>query len=145
MRRPRLGEADRPGLWIGLAIGTPVMGWGVRGLLEDSARTHPAELARWIVGSAIVHDAVILPLVVVVAVAARRAAPPSVWPALRWALAASAVVLVVSRPFVSGVGRRPDNPSLLPRSYGVGVAIAVASIWLAAGGWAWWSVRRVSR
>jgi len=145
MMRPRRAPAGRPGLWIGLAIGTPVMGWGVRGLLHDSARAHPAELARWIVGSAIVHDALVLPLVVILSVAARRAVPSPAWPAVRWALAASAMLVLVSWPFLSGVGRRPDNPSLLPRNYVVGVAIVIGIVWLSAAVWIWRSARRVSR
>jgi len=123
------------GLWIGLALGAPLMAVGVRGALVNADRTNPGELARWLVGSAVVHDAVLLPVVVVVAVVARRLVPARAWPAVRWALATSGIVLLVAWPFVRGYGRRSANPSLLPRNYGLGVAVALAVIWLCALGW----------
>lgn len=121
-----------PGRWIGLALGVPIIAWGIRGILLESARTHPGELARWIVGSALVHDAVLLPVVVTVAVVGRRLVPVGAWPAVRWALATTAVVALVSWPFVRGYGRRPSNPSLLPRDYGAGVTVAIVMVWLVA-------------
>ncbi len=129
----RRASERRPGLWIGLAIGAPIMAWGVRGILGDAGRTRPGELARWIVGSAVVHDAIVLPVVVAAAVVARRLAPAPAWPAVRWALATSAVVALVSWPFVRGYGRSPGNPSLLPRDYASGVAVALALVWVGAG------------
>jgi hypothetical protein len=122
-----------PGRWIGLALGLPIVAWGIRGVLLGSRRTHPAELARWIVGSAVVHDALLLPVVLAVAVLARRVVPSRAWPAVRWALATTGVLVLVSWPFVRGYGRRASNPSLLPRDYGTGVLVAVALVWLAAG------------
>lgn len=119
-----------PGLWIGLALGTPIMAWGVRGILDEAARTHPGELGRWIVGSALVHDLVLLPAVLAVAVVVRRVVPPLAWPAVRWGLITSGVVLLVSWPFVAGYGKRAGNPSLLPRDYGEGVAVCLLVVWL---------------
>ncbi len=58
------------------------------------------------------------------------------WPAVRWGLATSAILVVVSRPFVARWGYDPANPTALPRNYGVGVAIAIALVWVAAGVWA---------
>lgn len=131
-----------PGRWIGLAVGAPIIAWGIRGILMESARTHPGEIARWIVGSALVHDAVLLPVVVSVAVVARRFVPDQAWPAVRWALATSGVVALVSWPFVRGYGRRAGNPSLLPRDYGAGVAIAIAGVWLLTAALCWRAQRR---
>jgi len=124
-----------PGRWIGLALGLPVIAWGIRGVLVESARTHPAELGRWLVGSALVHDAIVLPIVVVVGAAARRIVSDRAWPMVRWALATSGVLLLVSWPFVRGYGRSPGNPSLLPRPYGAGVLVALAAVWLTTGAW----------
>jgi amino acid transporter len=131
-----------PGLWIGLALGTPVIAWGIHGMLEASRRTHPAELARWIVGSALVHDLLVLPVVLAVAVVARRLVPPAAWPAVRWALATTGVLVLVSWPYVRGYGRRPSNPSLLPRSYGTGLLVALAAVWVVAVLMAWVATRR---
>lgn len=135
-------EPTGPGLWIGLALGVPCIAWGIRGVLAESARTHPAELGRWIVGSAVVHDALLLPVVLGVGVLARRFVPTVAWPAVRWALATTGVVLLVSWPFVRGYGRRPSNPSLLPRAYGTGVLVTLALVWVVALAVAWVAHRR---
>jgi hypothetical protein len=133
--RPPVGRHDHagPGLWIGLALGLPIIGWGIRGALSEEARTHPAELGRWIVGSAVVHDALILPVVLLVAVGARRLVPARTWAFVRWALATTGVLALVSWPFVRGYGRRSSNASLLPRDYTAGVLVAVMLVWLVAG------------
>ncbi|MGQ0433365.1 MAG: hypothetical protein ACT452_13255 [Microthrixaceae bacterium] len=133
--RPTVASgADHAGLgrWIGLLLGAPIIAWGVRGILLESDRTHPGELARWLVGSALVHDAVLLPIVASVAVVARRLVPERMWPVARWAIATTGIVALVSWPFVRGYGRRPSNPSLLPRDYGAGVIVAVVAVWLVA-------------
>lgn len=116
------------GLWIGFALGAPLIVVGILDALGDSDRTHPAELARWIVGCALVLDLVALPLALGIGRVVRSGP-------LRWSLAASATLAVTAWPLVRGYGRRADNPSLLPRSYDVGLAVAVASVMLAAILW----------
>ncbi len=122
--------------WIGCALGVPVIAIGIRGALVNARDTHPAELARWIAGSAIVHDAAALPVVAVVAWLGRRYVAGWAWPAVRWAAMTTAILLVVSRPFVAGYGYNPDNPTALPRDYGLGVALALVVVWVTAAGWA---------
>ena len=119
------------GLLAGLAVGVPVMAYGIRGALVDGADTHPAELARWIVGSAVVHDLVLVPLVAVTAWAVRRAVPDRWWGPVRAGLVVSGVLSLVAWPVVAGFGRDPRNPSLFPRDYGTGLAVALAATWLA--------------
>jgi hypothetical protein len=136
--------STRP-FWIGLAVGAPILAFGVRGILEHADETKPAELARWILGSALVHDGIVLPAVVVVGWAGRRACPSWAWPATRWALATTAIVLAVSRPFVARWGYRAANPTALSRDYGAGTAVAVAAIWAVALAWAVRDARRRER
>lgn len=128
-------DAPGPGLWVGLALGAPVMAWGLRGLFAASARVDPLELARWIVGAALVHDLIVIPVTLAVGLGLRRIVPPTAWPPVRWALAASAVVTVLSWPFVRGYGRTPAVPSLLDRPYGHGLVALLLVIWLVAATW----------
>ena len=107
------------------------MAYGVRGVLVDAADTHPAELARWIVGAALVHDAVLIPLVALVAWALRRVTPARWWPAVRAGAVTTGVLALVAWPLVLGYGRDPGNPSLFPRNYGLGLAVTLAVVWLA--------------
>jgi hypothetical protein len=132
---PADGTTSRRGLLIGLVLGVPVMAYAVRGALVDAADTHPPELARWIVGLALVHDLVLVPLVLAVGVALRRRVPPRAWPAVRAALVTSAVLVAVGWPFVGGFGRSPGLPSLLPRDYATGLVLALVAVWLVAAAW----------
>lgn len=49
------------------------------------------------------------------------------------ALIATAAVTIVALPLGFGYGRLADNPSALPRDYPLGLALVLATIWLAAG------------
>jgi hypothetical protein len=128
MSTARCDTTSRRGLVIGLALGLPVFAVGVRGALLDAADAHPAELGRWLVGSALVHDLAVLPLVGAAGWGLRRIAPPAAWPAVRAGATIAAVLALVSWPFVAGYGRSPGNPSLLPRDYVGGTAAAVGVV-----------------
>ena len=138
MRSPAAPGGDLPdttsrrGLLVGLALGLPVIAYGLRGVLVDADRTHPAELARWVVGSALVADLLLVPAVIVVGAVARRATPRPWWPTVRTALMVTGSLALVAWPFVRGYGRDPANPSLLPRDYAGGLAAAVVVVWAVA-------------
>lgn len=129
------GTTSHRGLLFGLALGVPVMAYAVRGTLVDEHLTHPAELARWIVGLAIVHDLVLAPLVLAVSAALHRFVPARARPPVRAALLTSAVLAAVAWPFLRGYGRNPSVPSLLPRNYATGLLAALALTWLVATAW----------
>jgi hypothetical protein len=129
---------SRRGLLLGLALGVPVIGYGLRGAIVDAADTHPAELARWVIGPALVHDLLVVPVVIGVALVARRLTPPRAWPPVRAGLAATGVLGLVGWPFVRGYGDDPTNPSVLPRDYGAGLAAAIGVVWLTVAVWTGW-------
>jgi hypothetical protein len=126
---------SRRGLLVGLAVGLPVIAYGMRGMLVDADRTHPAELSRWIVGAAVVNDALVVPVAMGAAWLARRITPARAWPPVRSGLLATGVVLLVAWPFVRGYGRDPTIPSLLERNYAVGVAAVIGATWVAVAVW----------
>ena len=126
---------SRRGLVVGLALGAPVAGYGVWGALHEAARVHPPELARWVVGAAVLNDLVLLPIVLAAGWVARRRVPAGAWPAVRTGLIVSGVLALVAWPFVRGYGRSPSNPSLFPRNYATGLATALALVWLFVAAW----------
>jgi hypothetical protein len=133
---PGLPETtSRRGLLVGLAVGLPVIAYGVRGVVVDADRTHPAELARWIVGAAVVNDALVVPLAMGAACLVRRITPARTWPPVRNGLLATGVVLLTAWPFVRGYGRDPTIPSLLERNYAAGVAAVIGATWVAVVVW----------
>ena len=134
----RIRIGGRPTFWIALVVGWAVIGIGIRGALDEHVLTHPAALMRWIGGGLIVHDGVWVPLTLLVGAAlARLVRGPARGPLL-WATATAAVFVAVAWPFVRGYGRKPDNPSLLPRNYATGLFVYLAVIAVIAA--AWWLI-----
>jgi hypothetical protein len=124
---------SRRGLLAGLALGVPLIAYGVRGVFVDAADTHPADMARWLLGAALVDDLVLVPAALLVGTVGRSFTPPWAWPAVRGGLFASAVLTLVAWPFVRGWGRDPTNSSLLARDYGTSLLVALAAVWVVVG------------
>lgn len=118
--------------WVMLALGWAVMLFGVRGLVLQAPRTHPGNFSLWFIGSALVHDALIAPLVFLVAVILVRVVPPRLRRYLQTALILSAAAVVVAFPMIAGPGK-PSNPSALPRDYPAGLLTVLAIVWGATG------------
>jgi hypothetical protein len=118
------------GFWIGLVVGWSVMAYGVWGFIGHVGR--PVDTARWIVGTLLVHDALVAPAaagvgLVVAAVVPQRGRGP-----IAAGLAATGVVLAFSYPLLRGFGRRADNPSILPLDYTRNVVLVVTGVWVVA-------------
>ena len=130
---PRAGE-DLEGApwWLGLAAGAVVFGFGVAGLLRNRLQTRPGDWLKYALGSIVVHDALLAPVVLVTGFALVRLAPRALRGGLQATLAVAAVVALMSIPVVRADGRRADNPSLLPSDYGRNLVIVLAVI-VAAG------------
>ncbi|MBC6461187.1 hypothetical protein [Actinomadura sp. HBU206391] len=104
---------------------------GTCGLLVDADRTDPLGWALWVGGLIVVHDAFLVPLVLLAGAATGRLRKPYRSP-LRIALTTAALLCLVALPAVAGIGRRADNPSLLPLDYGRNLLIVLGAISLAA-------------
>lgn len=126
------GRAWLPPL-VGAAVGVPLMVAGARGLLVDSDLTNPPRAAAWLVGAAAAHDAVWLPLVLLVAAGVARLAPAVARGPVAAALGLTAVLVAVAWPFAAGFGEDPRNPSVLVRDEAAGTAAYVAAVWVVAG------------
>jgi F0F1-type ATP synthase membrane subunit c/vacuolar-type H+-ATPase subunit K len=118
--------------WVTTGIGWAIIAGAVAGAVADRRDAQPLELVRWVIGAALVHDLLWLPLVAFAGVALTRITRRRLPYAIAWALATSAVLVVVGWPFVRGYGRQRGNPSLLPRSYAQGVAAYLVVIWIVA-------------
>jgi hypothetical protein len=64
-RRPAAGNRTVSALRVGLGgLGVLAIGYGALRILTDAKDTHPLELAKWLIGSLLLHDAIIAPLVI---------------------------------------------------------------------------------
>lgn len=108
-------------------------GWLVLSRQDGFARI--ADVGVWLVGGAVLHDAVIAPVVLALAWLARGL--PRAW---RRAVVVGFVVLgsvtLLAIPVLGRFGARSDNPTLLDRSYGwgwLGLALLVVVLVVVAG------------
>jgi hypothetical protein len=106
------------------AAGAALVLLGFAGLVKES---DPIGWAVWFGGAAVAHDAILAPLVLLAGVALRRT---------RWAVRAAAIVAgtvtLATLPTVLALGRRADNPSILPLDYGRNLLLVLAALVLAA-------------
>lgn len=86
--------------------------------------------ASWWLAGPLVVDLIVMPTVVVCGLALARFLPARWRRPIESATLITALLTLVAVPMVSGLGRRPDNPSLLDRDYPAGFAVLVAIIWL---------------
>ena len=116
---------------VGAVIGVPLMAYGAWGAWHDP-RAQATEAARWVVGVAVVHDAVWLPVSAVVAALVIARLPATARGPVAAAAALTAVLVAVAWPYASRYGANPTVPSLLVRDVATGTAAYVAAVWVVA-------------
>jgi hypothetical protein len=121
----------RRGQLVGLVAGVPFAAVGAGALWGNAAATHPTRAVAWVVGAAVAHDLVLAPVVFAVGALVRRAPLGRARAGVVTGLVVSGVVGLWSWPFVRGYGRLANNPSILPRNYGIGLAVTLVAVWTA--------------
>jgi hypothetical protein len=109
-------------------IGVAAIGYGAVGVLRTASDSHPVRWALDLVGASLLHDLLLAPLVLLLAVAGRRWLPAS-WrvPAAVFLVVGGSLVLIAV-PVLGRPGARPDNPTLLPRDYPWGLTVALTAV-----------------
>ena len=116
--------------WTALAAGWALMAYGLLGALANARDTNPADLARWFLGSAVAHDAVLAPAACLVGVALARLVPGRLRAPIQAGLIVSGVVVLFAFPLVRRYGVRPDNPTVLFRDYESSLLVVLAAVGL---------------
>jgi hypothetical protein len=122
----------RVGLWIGVALGAPVIAFGVGGLLHDAHATRPTIWLRWFVELLVLHDGAFVPLTTVAGVVLARFAPARARAPLQVAAIVTVPLTLASIPVLGGYGRLANNPSLVPLDYARNLAVVVGAVWAVA-------------
>jgi hypothetical protein len=131
-------QPHRPGplAWLVIAAGWVVIGVVVAGVLREADATHPSSWATWVIGAALVHDLVVLPLVLLVGLGLGQLLRPAWRGPVRAALVIGAVLALATWPTVRRFGARADNPTVLPLAAGrnlVAIVVALAVVAIVAG------------
>lgn len=118
-----------PLFWGGLLVGGGLAAFGLFGAWLDRADTHPGELVLWLAGAGIVHDAVLAPIFIALALLTAKLPAPARSP-VRIGLAISGCLTAIAWPLVRRWGASVANPSALPLDYGPNLALVLAVGWL---------------
>ncbi len=133
MSRPsRKAERAGPLFWVSAAAGWVVIALGLRGIFEHSLDTRPAQLARFVVGGALLHDLVVAPVVILVAVTLARSVPSTARGPITAALVVTGVVALFSYPLVRAYGLAAHNPTSLPHNYALNLTVVLGLVWAVA-------------
>lgn len=131
-RQPR-GEIATRATIIG--VGVLALGWGLW-LMTHQSFSDLLSAGAWFVIPAVLSDLLLLPIVAVVGAVLTRYLQPWVRLPAQVALAMIGGLTFIALPFLTGLGKQPDNPSLLNRNYPLGLAAYILVILIGAGGWA---------
>src|SRR5262245_26977243 len=112
MSSPEAAPAT-PRRWFvaSLVVGWTLIGVGVWSAVSNSRDANPLALAKLVVGFDLVHDLVVVPVLVLGAWLIGRVLPEPARGPCRAAGATTVLLVVFSRPLVTGYGRRPSNSS----------------------------------
>jgi hypothetical protein len=131
--------------WIGLAVGWAAIMIGLFGIFDHGSQANPFKVFRLLIGLNIFNDAIVVPVVLGVAFAARRWAPRWLLHPLQVWLIVSGAVSLYAYPLVGSFGKKPSQPSVLPFNYAHNLLIVLASITVFCAGLAFRSWRRFHR
>lgn len=132
--RPLASAAQPWWRWLFLAPGFAAVAWGAYGLLRDDRVPLPAWLA-WFIGSALVHDLLIAPLVIVIGAVLTRFLPRPARTPVVVGLVVSGFLALVALPFILD-RTTSQEPGFLPLDYGRNLLLMVAGIMAVAVVWA---------
>ena len=144
-----LASAARPWWrWLFVVPGLLAVGWGVIGLLRSSGDVPLGAWLVWFVGSALVHDLVLAPIVVGLGALLARLLPREARGPGVAGLVISGPLLLIGGLFAVDPGDVPE-PGFLPLPYGRNLVLLVGAVLTVAAVWAltrtWRARRRSSR
>ena len=136
------GHRAGPLFWASAAVGWGVIGFGLWGIFSNSLDTRPANLARFVVGGALLHDLLVAPVVIVLGVLLARTVPGRARATVQAALVISAVLALFSYPLVRAYGLAANNPTSLPHNYALNLTIVLGLVWAVAAAVVFMRLRR---
>jgi hypothetical protein len=116
------------GFWVSAAAGWTVIAWGVRLAWQHHFDTRPADLVRFFVAGAVVHDVVLAPVVLGLGVAVSRFTPGRWRAPVQAALIISGSAALFAWPEIRDYARVNHNPSSLPHNYTANLLVVVAAV-----------------
>jgi hypothetical protein len=117
-----------PLFWASAAAGWAVIGWGVRGALHHHVDTRPAQLVRFLLGGALVHDLVLAPVVLLAGVGLSRTVRGRWRAPVQAALLVAGTLILFTYPELRGFGHALHNPTSLPHNYTANLLLVLGAV-----------------
>ena len=115
--------------WPSVVVGWLLISVGVLMALDQPGATRPPILAVYVLGLLLVHDLLIAPFTCLVGTR-MHARDGRRRGTIQVAMILSVIVAAFSIPFIADWGNNPENPSLLPGNYALGLAIILFATWV---------------
>lgn len=113
--------------WLFYAIGTAMIAYGLWGQLFGKD-TNPQRYGELLVVSALGHDLLLAPAVLVCGLVAGKVLHRRVRSSLQGAAIVAFALVLIAIPGVGGYGARSDNASILPRDYNSGLLLCLGAV-----------------
>lgn len=113
-----------------LLVGAGLSGYGGYLLFAGG---WPQSALTWFVGGVVLHDALLVPLTLLVGVLLLRVVPGTYRGLAQGALVVSAVLTLALLPLMSGRGRTASNLSQQPLPYTRNLLLVLLGVWLVTG------------
>ena len=118
-----------------LALGTAGLAlivFGIVRIFENSDRTNPRGLARWLIGAVIIHDGILVPATMLLGFVITHVVKPRMRRYVQGALIASGLITIVAIPLIDRRGSQPAVKALEQQNYGLHLGILIALVFGAA-------------
>jgi hypothetical protein len=112
--------------------GALAMAWG-GWLLTPELTVNPSNavsVVSWTIGGPVLHDALFAPVVGLLGLVVAATVPAGRRPLVATGLVVSGALVLVALPVLLRPSAGPPNPGLADRDYPLGLAIALATVWL---------------
>lgn len=113
------------------AAGIALLTFGVFRLLTQIGWPTLIGIATWLVLALIIHDGLVSPLIIAVAVVLRRLVPDRARRYLQFALIAGAMITVIAVPMIIRRNSEPPEKALLLQPYGLNLTIILVALGVA--------------
>lgn len=115
------------------AAGLALLGYGIFRILDNTNKTIPRQLVRWLIGAVILNDGILVPATMAVGFVLTHTFRPRLRRYIQGALVASGLITIVAIPLIDRRGSQPAVKALEQQNYGLHLGILVALVFGVAG------------
>jgi hypothetical protein len=114
------------------SAGVALILFGVFRIFQNSDRTNPKGLARWLIAAVVIHDGILVPSTMLIGFVLTHVFKARIRRYVQGALVASGLVTIIAIPLIDRRGSQPAVKALEQQNYGLHLEILLALVFLVA-------------